>query len=70
MIVKGRIKKLLAEVCLLDQTFFKDQSKSINEFLISQNSSINKYIRYEVGEGIEKKTADFAAEVAAQMKLN
>jgi elongation factor Ts len=70
MIVKGRVKKMLAEVCLLNQQFFKDPSQTIDEFLKSKNSSISKYIRYEVGEGIEKKVDDFAAEVAAQMKLN
>jgi elongation factor Ts len=70
MIVKGRVKKMLAEVCLLDQQFFKDPTKSIQDFLKSQNSTATKYIRYEVGEGIEKKVNDFAAEVAAQMKLS
>jgi elongation factor Ts len=70
MIVKGRVKKMLAEVCLLDQQFFKDPTKSIHDFLKSHNSTAIKYIRYEVGEGIEKKVNDFAAEVAAQMKLN
>ncbi|MDR0675336.1 MAG: translation elongation factor Ts [Mycoplasmataceae bacterium] len=70
MIVKGRVKKMLAEVCLLDQQFFKDPSKSIQEFLNSHKSIAIKYLRYEVGEGIEKKNNDFAAEVAAQMKFN
>jgi elongation factor Ts len=70
MIVKGRVKKMLAEVCLLDQQFFKDPTKSIQDFLKSNHSTAIKYIRYEVGEGIEKKVNDFAAEVAAQMKIN
>jgi elongation factor Ts len=70
MIVKGRVKKMLAEVCLLDQPFFKEPSKSIGDFLKSNGSIVTKYTRYEVGEGIEKKANDFAAEVAAQMKQN
>jgi elongation factor Ts len=68
MIVKGRIHKRLAEVCLLDQAFFKEPSKTIANYLKENNSQIDKYIRYEVGEGIEKKKEDFVAEVAAQMK--
>jgi elongation factor Ts len=67
MIVKGRVKKLLAEVCLLDQQFVKDPSKTVREYLKVNNSDIIQYIRYEVGEGIEKKVVDFAAEVAEQM---
>jgi elongation factor Ts len=70
MIVKGRVKKMLAEVCLLDQQFFKDPTKSIQDFLKAHNSIATKYFRYEVGEGVEKKVNDFAAEVAAQMQLN
>jgi elongation factor Ts len=70
MIIKGRVKKMLAEVCLLDQQFFKDPTKLIQDFLKSHNSMATKYVRYEVGEGIETKVNDFAAEVAAQMKVN
>jgi elongation factor Ts len=67
MIVKGRVKKLLAEVCLLDQQFVKDPSKTVCEYLKVHNSEIIQYVRYEVGEGVEKKVVDFAAEVAEQM---
>ncbi|GHU47022.1 hypothetical protein FACS1894218_0580 [Bacilli bacterium] len=67
MIVKGRVKKMLGEVCLEAQPFFKDPSKTIAEFLKTHNSVATKYIRYEVGEGVEKKVVDFAAEVAEQM---
>ncbi|MDR3330327.1 MAG: translation elongation factor Ts [Mycoplasmataceae bacterium] len=70
MIVRGRVKKMLAEVCLLDQPFFKDPTKTIDAYLKDNKSTIIKYIRYEVGEGIEKKQVDFAAEVAAQMGQN
>jgi elongation factor Ts len=67
-IVQGRVKKLLAEVCLEEQTFVKDPSKTVSQYLASHNTKIIKYIRYEVGEGVEKKVSDFAAEVAEQMR--
>jgi elongation factor Ts len=68
MIVKGRVNKLLSEVTLIAQQFVKDSSITVEEYLKRNNSFAIKYIRYEVGEGIEKQVVDFAAEVAAQMK--
>jgi elongation factor Ts len=68
MIVQGRVNKLLSEVTLVNQQFVKDQSKKINQLLKENNVDLLKYIRYEVGEGIEKQVVDFAAEVAEQMK--
>jgi elongation factor Ts len=62
------VKKILAEVCLLDQIFVKDQTKTVAQYLQQHNSQISKYVRYEVGEGVEKKSVDFASEVAQQMK--
>ncbi len=67
MIVKGRINKSIAEVCLTEQVYVKDPSKKVSEYLKQNNASLKTYIRYEVGEGIEKKQEDFAAEVASQM---
>jgi elongation factor Ts len=67
MIVKGRVNKLLSEVCLEDQVFVKDPSKTVATYMKVHNTHATKYIRYEVGEGIEKKVVDFAAEVAEQM---
>lgn len=67
-IVKGRVGKLLAEVCLDDQPFVKDPSVTVAKYLANNNSKAIKYIRYEVGEGIEKKENNFADEVAEQMK--
>jgi len=67
MIVKGRVNKLLAENCLLDQPYVKDPSKTIDQYLKENHTKAISYIRYEVGEGIEKKANDFAAEVAEQM---
>ncbi|MDE6477028.1 MAG: hypothetical protein K2L48_02410 [Mycoplasmoidaceae bacterium] len=68
MIVKGRINKSIAEVCLTEQVYVKDPSMKVSEYLKHNNTSLKQYIRYEVGEGIEKKVEDFAAEVASQMK--
>ena len=68
MIVKGRINKSIAEVCLSEQPYVKDPSIKVSEYLKQNGTSLKQYIRYEVGEGIEKKVEDFAAEVASQMK--
>lgn len=70
-IVAGKIKKELKEVCLLDQPFVKDGDVSVQQYVANAAKEIGKdmevvsMIRYEVGEGIEKKEDDFAAEVAA-----
>ena len=73
-LVEGRISKRLKEICLLDQTYVKaeDGKQSVKAYLASVNPAIviAKMVRYEVGEGLEKKSEDFAAEVAAQMAGN
>ncbi len=69
MIVKGRVNKLLGEVTLEAQPFVKEPGKSVKDYLKGFNNAVAlKYVRYQVGEGIEKKVVDFAAEVAQQMK--
>lgn len=62
----GRLAKFKKEICLVDQPFVKDPSVSVAAYLKSKNSSAVAYVRYEVGEGMEKRNDDFAAEVAAQ----
>jgi elongation factor Ts len=64
--VVGRIAKFKKEICLVDQPFVKDPSVTVAQFLASKNSSAVNYVRFEVGEGMEKRNDDFAAEVAAQ----
>ena len=64
-IVEGRLVKYLQEICLVDQAYIKDPSQSVSNYLASNKSSVASYIRLAVGEGIEKKEEDFAAEVAA-----
>lgn len=70
-LAEGRVSKQLKEICLLDQTYVKaeDGKQSVAKYLASVNKdlAIKKFVRFEVGEGMEKKNEDFAAEVAAQM---
>ena len=61
----GRLAKFKKEICLVDQAFVKDPSVTVAQYLKSHNSSAVAYVRYEVGEGMEKRADDFAAEVAA-----
>jgi elongation factor Ts len=65
--IQGRLNKFLAEVTLLGQPFVKDQDQTVGQLLSNAGSSITRFVRYEVGEGIEKKVEDFAAEVASQL---
>ncbi|MGR6836128.1 translation elongation factor Ts [Syntrophomonas erecta] len=72
--VEGRLEKFFKERCLMEQPFIKDPDKSVQELVhenvarIGENISIRRFARFEVGEGIEKDTEDFAAEVMAQLK--
>lgn len=72
-IVEGRMSKFYSEHCLMEQSFVKDDSKTMAEVLtdaivrIGENISIRRFTRYEMGEGLQKKEEDFAAEVAAAM---
>jgi elongation factor Ts len=65
--IQGRLNKFLAEVTLLGQPFVKDQDQTVGKLLADADSSISRFIRYEVGEGIEKVVVDFATEVASQL---
>lgn len=70
-LVEGRVSKQLKEICLLDQTYVKaeDGKQSVAKYLesVSKDLTITEMVRFKVGEGMEKKQEDFAAEVAAQM---
>ncbi len=66
--VTGRIKKYLKEVTLLGQPFVKDPDQTIAQLLDKASANVAGFVRYQVGEGIEKKSENFAEEVAAQMK--
>lgn len=65
--VKGRINKFLAEASLVEQPFVKDPEVKVGELAKKAGAEIVSFVRFEVGEGIEKAEADFAAEVAAQV---
>ncbi len=70
-IVEGRMKKWYGEVCLLHQSFLFDEEKTVGQILteligkLGENIKVRRFVRFEVGEGLEKKSDDFAAEVAA-----
>jgi elongation factor Ts len=74
-IIEGQLNKWLKEICLLDQAFVKDDSKTIEQLQqeliakIGENIKIRRFVRFELGEGLEKKKDDFAAEVAKQAGL-
>lgn len=65
--VEGRIKKFLAEISLLDQPFVKNGDQTVAQFISSQNGSVKSFVRYQVGDGIEKQVTDLAEEVAKQL---
>ncbi|MCU6795365.1 MULTISPECIES: translation elongation factor Ts [Paenibacillus] len=72
--VDGRIGKYYEEYCLMEQTFIKDPDKKISQLInekvskIGENITIRRFVRFELGEGLEKKTENFAEEVMAQVK--
>ena len=73
--IEGRISKELKDICLVDQVYVKaeDGKQTVGKYLeqvskeIGQNVSVKRFVRFETGEGLEKKQEDFAAEVAAQL---
>lgn len=71
--VEGRVKKYYKDVCLLDQDFVKDSSKTISQIIneailtIGEKISVRRFVRYEMGEGLEKRNDNLADEVAKQM---
>lgn len=73
--VEGRLKKWFSEVCLLDQAFIKNPDITVEQLLrdtaneVGENIKIRRFSRFQVGEGLEKKEEDFAAEVASQMNV-
>jgi elongation factor Ts len=63
----GRVRKYLAEITLLGQSFVKDPDKTVETLLSESGATVNSFVRFEVGEGIEKKQENFADEVMAQV---
>ena len=73
--MEGRLEKFIQEVCLLEQPFVKDPDLTVGDLLkekiakIGENIAVRRFVRYERGEGLEKRQDDFAAEVMAQAQM-
>ncbi|HEY5975281.1 MAG TPA: translation elongation factor Ts, partial [Geobacteraceae bacterium] len=74
-IIEGQVNKFYADICLLEQAYVKDPDKTVQTYLnetianIGENMSIRRFAKFNLGEGLEKKESDFAAEVAAAAGL-
>jgi elongation factor Ts len=66
--VEGRLGKYFEDVCVLDQTFVKNPDQKVRQFVESKGATVREFVRYEVGEGIEKREDNFAEEVMNQIK--
>ena len=66
--VVGRLQKFKAEIALVDQPFVKDPDMTVEKFVASKGGEVKSFVRFEVGEGIEKREDNFADEVMSQMK--
>ncbi|MEH7222588.1 translation elongation factor Ts [Bacillus sp. JJ1566] len=66
--VEGRFSKFFEDVCLLDQSFVKDPDQKVRKYVESKGATVKSFVRYEVGEGIEKRQDNFAEEVMSQVK--
>lgn len=66
--VIGRLGKFFEEICLLDQSFVKDPDQKVGKYVQSKGASVKAFVRYEVGEGMEKRQENFAEEVMSQIK--
>ena len=64
--VEGKVRKFVDEITLTGQVFVKDDKKRVRDVLAANKAKVKGFRRYEVGEGIEKKSADFVKEVMAQ----
>ncbi|GIN70446.1 elongation factor Ts [Bacillus sp. J14TS2] len=66
--VEGRLGKFFEQICLLDQSFVKDPDQKVRKFVESKGATVQDFVRYEVGEGLEKRQENFAEEVMSQIK--
>jgi elongation factor Ts len=66
--VEGRLGKYFEDVCVLDQTFVKNPDQKVRQFVESKGATVREFVRYEVGEGLEKREENFAEEVMNQIK--
>lgn len=68
--VEGRLRKYFEEICVLDQPFVKNPDQKVGDFVKAAGGTLKSFVRYEVGEGIEKREDNFAEEVMNQVKGN
>ncbi|MCJ7839668.1 translation elongation factor Ts [Lederbergia sp. NSJ-179] len=66
--VEGRLGKFFEQICLLDQSFVKDPDQKVRKFVEAKGATVTDFVRYEVGEGLEKRQENFADEVMSQIK--
>lgn len=66
--VEGRLNKFFEEISLVDQAFVKDTDQKVGKYVQSKGGKVKGFIRYEVGEGMEKREDNFAEEVMSQVK--
>lgn len=66
--VEGRLRKFFEEICLVDQGFVKDPDQTVGKYVDSKGANVKSFVRYEVGEGMEKREENFADEVMSQVK--
>lgn len=66
--VEGRLGKFFEDICLLEQNFVKDPDNKVKKYVADKGATVNTFIRYEVGEGMEKREENFAEEVMSQIK--
>ncbi|NGP44100.1 elongation factor Ts [Bacillaceae bacterium SIJ1] len=66
--VQGRLGKFFEEICLVDQGFVKDPDQKVGKYIASKGAEMGTFVRYEVGEGMEKREDNFAEEVMSQVK--
>ena len=67
--IEGKVSKALKEMCLIDQEYFMDTAKKVSAVLKENNAEVKAFVRYAVGEGLEKREENFAEEVAKQMNV-
>lgn len=67
-IVEGRLTKSLQEICLVDQVYFKEPDLKVGQYVKNHNGNVKSFVRFAVGEGIEKRQENFAEEVMSQIK--
>ena len=66
--VEGRIRKYLEEICIVDQPFVKDSDQTVQQYLDTKDAKLVNFVRFELGEGMEKREENFADEVLGQVK--